>query len=119
MAYGTFTNGVHIVTNQGGFFNSGGGTYKILGNTGYHINAAGGSVNLFGATVNIAAGVSMTSWLIGSLNASIYTTATYTGSALLAGTKYQLFTGAVLELNGTTLPGPTAGTTDSGAQVKA
>ncbi|MCK1685627.1 hypothetical protein [Bradyrhizobium sp. 145] len=118
MAYGTFTNGVHIVTNQGGFFNFGGGVYKVIGNAGYHINAAGGSVNLFGAAVNIAAGVSMTSWLIGSLNASIYTTATYSGSALLAGTKYQLFTGAVLELNGTTLPGPTAGTTDGGVQVK-
>ncbi|MGY4351223.1 hypothetical protein ACVWXM_007716 [Bradyrhizobium sp. GM7.3] len=118
MAYGTFTNGVHIVTNQGGFFNFGGGAYKILGNAGYHINAAGGSVNLFGATVNIAAGVSMTAWLIGSLNSSILTTSTYTGSALLAGSKYQLFTGAVLELNGTTLPGPTAGTTDGGLQVR-
>ncbi|MCK1617433.1 hypothetical protein IVA96_12400 [Bradyrhizobium sp. 159] len=114
---GFFPGGTHISVVQGGYFNYGSGSYTVSGSGAYHITMQGGELNLFGAAVNISVAATFTAWLYAELGGKMLTTSTYTGSAVTA-KKYDLNGNAVLKLNGTTLPGSTAGTTSTGGQVQ-
>jgi hypothetical protein len=115
------SSGTHLQSGAGGVIAYEFGTYTVSGNMTHHIvSFQGGTVQCFGVAVSVPNALTFTDWANISNVASMSTTCTYTGTGSGAGstgTKYNVSANGVLSLNGTTLPGATAGTTSLGGQA--
>ena len=112
--FNTFAAGIHIESTNGGSVGYVvGATITISGSAAYHWNVAGANLLCTGVTIVVNSALSMTCFVQGLLNAvMILAGISFTGGGAGSGTtglKYILATGAQLSLNGTTLPGATAG----------
>jgi hypothetical protein len=121
--FGTFTSGVHINIDGNSAVSLEGGTYTVSGNCLYHIDFTGPGwfVPVGGQTVSVPNALTFTVWLqmLGS-GGFFDTTLLYSGTGAGAGStgqKYNVSFNATAVLNGTTLPGASAGATSSGGQV--
>lgn len=120
--FGAFAGGTHIFLTDLGAVNYDNGTYVVSGNMAQHIFQSGPSIlTIPGATISVPNALTFTNWYQGLLGASfqIFST-TFTGTGAGAGstgTKYNISLNANAQLNSTTLPGGTAGTTSTGGQV--
>lgn len=118
--FGLFTNGNHIVISEGAtavFEN--GGTYTISGNMASHVVNDGGTWEITGIAISMPNALTFTNFYIGSGSGSNSSlgSVTFTGVGAGAGStgkQYDVARMASLSLNGVTLPGNVAGTSENG-----
>lgn len=121
--FGTFTGGWHLFVDALGSINKL-GAYSISGDCAAHLFVSGHANAVFesGGVVNLPNSLTFSSsfFFISSGVVSIGGTMSFTGAGSGAGSvgqKYAVVLNGVLTLNGTTLPGASAGATATGGQV--
>lgn len=118
--FGAFAAGFHVIVDPSGYYNYGSGTYVASASMAYHVFMFGGSANIASVAIGIPNPLTFTNWIYAQGGANFSTNATYSGAGAGAGStgsKYSVNYNATAFLNGTTLPGATAGSTSNGGQA--
>lgn len=123
IVFGTMASGFHLQCQQGAtlVIEGGGGSLSVVGNMTYHLIANSlCNAQMIGGAYSIPSALTFSDWAILGTGAVLVTSATYSGAGAGAGStgaQYNVSGNSVLQLNGTTLPGATAGSTSLGGQA--